>query len=527
MGGGRIRAFTWREGLDEARRMAAYLASLELPRPSQIAIFAKNNAWWILADLAIWMSGHVSVPLYPTLTAETIRQILEHSESRLIFIGKLDGLPAMEPGIPDTLPRIVMPLAPATRGEPWADIVARTAPVEGQPSRQPDELATIIYTSGSTGVPKGVMHSFRTMTAAYEALMQTLEVRVEDRMLSYLPLAHAFERWILETGTLVAGFEVFFAESLETFVDDLRRARPTLFVSVPRLWQKFQSGVFEKVPPDKLERLLRIPILSYFVKRKILRGLGLDAVRFAGSGSAPIAPELLAWYRRLGLELLEGYGMTENFSLSHASRPGEVRVGYVGRPYDVCEQRITEEGEVLVRSPGTMLGYFKAPELTAEVLTPDGWLRTGDRGEIDEMGRLRITGRVKELFKTSKGKYVAPAPIENRLLEHPDLEQACVSGHGRPQPFGLVVLAPAARSRAKAQDGRERLQAALREHLAAVNGALDPHEQLEFLAVSTDEWTIENGMLTPTLKLRRAAIEERYAPRVDEWYAAGQPIVWV
>jgi long-subunit acyl-CoA synthetase (AMP-forming) len=219
--------------------------------------------------------------------------------------------------------------------------------------------------------------------------------------------------------------------------------------------------------------------------------------------------------------------MTENFSYSHANRAGLVRVGYVGNVQDGVEHRISPEGEVLVKSPSTMLGYFKAPELTAEVMTQDGFLKTGDRGEIDEQGRLRITGRVKELFKTSKGKYVAPAPIENKLLLHPDVEQACVSGANMPQPFGLVVLTPQARDQVKNGDGaRAALEAKLAEHLKAVNQELDQHEQLETVVVIPDEWTIENGMLTPTMKLKRGEVESRYAARVEEWYGKRQPVIW-
>jgi len=526
MGGGEVRTYTWRQAMDEARRMAAHLASLDLPRPSQIALFSKNTAWWFLADLAIWMAGHVTVPLYPTLAEGTIRQILEHSEARLVFVGKLDGFEAMAPGIPAGLPCVTTPLAPEVRGAArWEDIVAKTAPIAGQPRREPDELATIIYTSGSTGTPKGVMHSFRTMCAGRH-LGETLGIGPHDRVLSYLPLAHSFERMTIETGSIAFGMRVYFAESLETFALDLRRARPTLFVSVPRLWSKFQQGVFTKMPPRRLERLLAIPIVRGLVARRVLRGLGLDEVRYAASGSAPMPEELLAWYRKLGLELLEGYGMTENFALSHATRPGEVRVGYVGRPRDGVEHRLAEDGEVQVRSPGNMLGYFKAPELTREVLGEDGFLRTGDRGVIDDLGRLKITGRVKELFKTSKGKYVAPAPIENALLHHDDVEQALVSGASMPQPFGMVLLSEAARARARDAAVREALERSLEEHLARVNAALDAHEHLEKLVVVADAWTIENGMLTPTLKVKRATIEERYAPHVEGWYAHERRVLW-
>jgi long-subunit acyl-CoA synthetase (AMP-forming) len=218
--------------------------------------------------------------------------------------------------------------------------------------------------------------------------------------------------------------------------------------------------------------------------------------------------------------------MTENFAVSHATRLGEVRVGYVGSPRPGVEQRLLDTGELLVKSPGNMLGYYKADELTREVLDAEGFVHTGDRGEVDAKGRLKITGRVKELFKTSKGKYVAPAPIENTLLLHDDVEQALVSGSAMPQPFGLVVLSDAARARAAAAQELEAITRSLEAHLDRTNAALDPHEQLEKIVVTKDTWTIENGMLTPTMKLKRATIEARYAPRVDGWYAERARVLW-
>lgn len=527
MGGDEVLELTWKEALDQARRMATHLRSLDYPEKSQIAIFSKNTAWWILSDLAIWMAGHVSVPLYPNLTSETISQILEHSESKLIFVGKLDGYEAMAPGIPEDMPRIALPLAPKIDAPNWEDLIGENDPIEDPAMPDPEDLATIMYTSGSTGTPKGVMHPFGNMCASAASLIDELGVHDEDRMLSYLPLAHAFERWILETATFIAGFRVFFAESLDTFVHDLKRARPTLFISVPRLWQKFQSGVFSKMPEEKLSRLLKIPLVNLFIRKKVLRGLGLDAVRFAGCGSAPIPGELISWYRSLGLELLEGYGMTENFIYSHVSRPGEVRVGYVGRPLPGVKHKISEDGEILIKSPGNMTGYFKAQELTDECFTEDGYLMTGDRGEIDDKDRLKLTGRVKELFKTSKGKYVAPAPIENKLLLHDAVEQSCVFGSGFPSPFGIVVLSDMTRPHVKDDKRKDKLESSLAAHLKSVNTELDHHERLAFLAVVTDEWTPENGMLTPTLKLKRNVIEDKFKENMDDWYKEKQKVLWL
>jgi len=309
------------------------------------------------------------------------------------------------------------------------------------------------------------------------------------------------------------------------FVNDLNRCRPTLFVSVPRLWTKFQQGVFKKMPPQKLQKLLKIPLVSYLVKRKLLKALGLESVRFAGSGSAPLPPDLLEWYRRLGLELLEGYGMTENFNYSHMTKPGRGRIGYVGEPYDDVKQRLAEDGEMQIKSPGMMMGYFKNEEATKETITEDGWLRTGDKGEIDDKGRFKITGRTKEIFKTSKGKYVAPAPIENQYISHPEIELVCVGGRGQAAAHAIVLLGEDAKEAAKSGK-KEDIEKGLEKLLTDVNAKLDDHERVQFFAVVNEEWLPENGFVTPTNKIKRTKIEEEHAGLLDEWYASKKKVIW-
>ena len=529
MGGGEVREFTWRELTDQTRRMAAHLKARGLTPGDRVAILSKNTAWWLMADFAIWMAGGVSVPLYPTLAAPTITQILEHSESKLLFVGKLDGWDAMRPGIPAGLPCIALPLAPAQHGYPsWDDIVARTAPLSGEPVRDGDELSTIMYTSGTTGTPKGVMHSFATFAWSVAAgLKRVPAINANARMLSYLPLSHVAERTLVEHGILAAGMHVYFAESLETFTADLQRARPTAFFSVPRLWVKFQQGVHAKMPPAKLQRLLGIPILGRIVRKKVLSALGLQECEFAAGGAAPMPPELLRWYERLGLSIVEVYGMTENCGVSHATLPGVPRPGTVGLPYEGVQSRIDPaNGEIQVKSPGLMLGYYKEPELTRDAFTPDGWLHTGDKGALDAEGNLRITGRVKDLFKTSKGKYVAPAPIEDRLVMHDAIEACCVTGANLGQPLGIVMLNAQAAARAGDGGGRGALEQSLGAHLALINATLDPHEQLDCLVVITEPWTVDNGFITPTFKVKRNRIEEVYAPRYENWLGARRLIVW-
>ncbi|MFY8083334.1 MAG: AMP-binding protein [Rubrivivax sp.] len=532
MGGGVVRDFTWKEVVDQSRRMAAYLQSQGIQPGDRVALMSKNTAHWLMSDFAIWLAGGVSVPLYPTLAPGTITQILEHSGAKLLFVGKLDGWEAMKPGVPADLPCISHPLSPedARRSYPgWDDICARTAPLAGQPVRDGDELSTIMYTSGTTGMPKGVMHSFATFAWAVETGLRRVKALHQGaRMLSYLPLAHVAERALVEHGLLATGMRIFFAESLDTFTADLQRARPTVFFSVPRLWVKFRQGVNAKMPQPKLERLLKIPILRGIVKKKILSALGLDQCGFAAGGAAPMPQDLLRWYAALGLEVVEVYGMTENCGVSHATLPGQPRPGTVGLPYDGVQSRIEPAtGEIQMKAPCLMLGYYREPDLTAQTFTADGWLHTGDKGELDAQGYLRITGRVKDLFKTSKGKYVAPAPIEDRLVMHAAVEACCVTGANLGQPLALLMLNADAVARAAGAAGRTELEASLSAHLEQINAALDPHERLDCLVLTTRAWTVDNDLITPTFKVKRNRIEQDFAARYEEWTTSGRRVVWM
>ncbi|MGM0433171.1 MAG: AMP-binding protein [Pseudomonadota bacterium] len=526
---GSVEETTWKQAADQVLRMAAHLKSLELPEKSCIAILGKNSDHWIMADLAIWAAGHVSVPLYPTLNGDTAAYVLEHSEAKLMMLGKLDGTADgwndIKNHIPGDLPIISLPMSPRKDTEQWKDIVARIEPLAEPHLPAPDELATLVYTSGSTGRPKGVMHSFGTMISVAEGLKQIFPVDQNDRMLSYLPLAHVAERAAVQTSSLYFGFTLYFANSLDTFQEDLQRARPTLFFSVPRLWMKFYLAICDKLPPRKQKVLFRIPLLNRAVKRKILKQLGLDHVRAALTGAAPLAPEIIHWYRNIGLELLEVYGMSENFGYSHANRPGDAKVGTVGVPNPGVEHRVTDEGELQVKSPGQMLGFYRNEEKTKEEITEDGFLRTGDMAEIDANGYTRITGRVKDLFKTAKGKYVVPVPIEGRFT-HPKVEVVCVAGANQPQPCALITLSEEAQAELQKGGDRAAVEKELSEELERVNSEVEDHEKLAFGVIVKEPWTMENGMLTPTMKIKRSVIEDHYAQRLPKWYEQKKKVIW-
>lgn len=522
---GQLQELSWADVGEQARRSANWLRSRELPQGSRIAIISKNCAHWIIADLAIWMAGHVSVPLYPNLTAESVGQVLQHSEAALVFIGKLDDWPGMAAGVPVDLPTIGLPLRPPGPFSYLWDELQACAPIQDGPTPAAKQLATIIYTSGTTGTPKGVMHSFSNLGFAASQATELFGVGEDDRVLSYLPLCHVAERMFVELASIYSGQTVFFAESLETFLDDLKRARPTVIFGVPRIWTKFQMGVYSKMSASRLDFLLKLPLIGRLVGNKVLAGLGLDAVRYALSGAAPVPETLLNWYQRLGLEVLEVYGMTENCGYSHVGRPGKFKQGWIGQNSPGVEVRIAEDGEVQVRSGATMQGYYKDPQKTAETITADGFLRTGDKGEQDAEGNLRLTGRIKEIFKTSKGKYVAPAPIENRLAVHARIEQVCVVGDGMAQPMALCVLSEAGRQEI-ANGSRGALENSLKSLLEQVNLALDKHERLQRLVLVKDVWAVGNGFLTPTLKIKRTVVEGTYGPHFADWVERRETVLW-
>lgn len=531
LGGGRVVDYTWQQVLDQARRMATHLRERAFEPGSRIAILTRNCAHFVMAELAIWMSGHTTVAIFPTETAETVGYVLQHSGASLLFVGKLDAWQRQREGVPPGLPCIALPLAPPTDFDTWDAIVARTPRLEGVPARAPEDLAMLIYTSGSTGRPKGVMVSFAAISRVAEAIAKDIRQRIgadaPSRMLSYLPLAHSFERSWIEASSLHDGrTQVFFAESLETFLQDLRRARPTTFLSVPRLWLKFQEGVLAKMPARRLDFLLGLPIVGRLVGRKVLKELGLDHVVEAGSGSAPIPPSLIEWYRRLGLNLHEGYGMTEDNSYSHTSNAQAHAPGHVGVPMPGVEVKLSDEGEILIKSPGQFSGYYREPELTAESFTEDGFFRTGDLGERQPNGLLRVTGRKKELFKTAKGKYVAPAPIENELNADPGIEQSMVSGVGRPAAFAIVVPSEHVREHLQEPQQHAAYERELQALLQQVNAHRPDHERLRMIVVAREPWTIDNACLTPTMKIRRARIEAAVADRLDDWYRTPGPVVW-
>lgn len=517
---GQWQRYTYREAGDQIRRMASGLIALSLPSKSNIAILSKNCAHWIITDLAIWMAGHVSVPIYPTLSAKGIQFILEHSEAKVIFIGKLDDFEKQRPGIPESVKRISFPMYGPHEGDDWNDLLHADPLTE---SRLPDPtaLASIMYSSGTTGFPKGIMLPFKAFDFVGRSITQNLNINSTDRFFSYLPLSHIAEKAYVEMGALYSGSSVSFTASLEKFAANLQEVEPTIFGGVPRIFAKFQEGILTKITQQKLDLLLSVPILSAILKKTVRKKLGFKKSRAIISGAAPIPIALLRWYKALGIEIQEIYGMTENCGYSHGDHGKTLRLGTVGRTWTDIECKLSDEGEILTRHPGMMTGYFKDSETTLKAFTTDGFLKTGDKGTIDGEGYLTITGRVKDQFKTDKAKFIAPAPIEMKFSINKDIEQVCVVGMGIPQPIALIVLSAAAKAKTKAA-----IRKSLSQTLAEINPSLESYERLAKVVILRVDWTIENGLMTPSLKVKRNEIEKIYAEKYSHWYSREEEVLW-
>lgn len=524
---GQYKTYTWSQVDDQVRRLASALLAQGLSKGDRVAILSKNCAEWFITDYAIQLAGLISVPLYPIQTPDALEYVLTHSDSKVIIIGKLDGATAMELGIPDNVIRIAMPYDMEMRIDHlWDDLLRNVEPSTESPVHPMDGLMTIIYTSGTTGNPKGVMHTYRTFSSGAQNATRVLKINKDDRYLSFLPLSHIAERFMVLGCSTYGCSDVSFVESLDTFGENLQTTRPTLLFAVPRIWQKFQQKVNYKLSQEKLEKLLRIPLINQLIRKKIQKGMGLDKSRLLISGASPIALDLLQWYKDIGFEINEGYGMTENLAYGPAlNLPGAVKIGTVGSITAMpnTEIKITDEGEIITRSPTLMTGYYLEPEKTAETIR-DGWLHTGDKGEIDSEGYLSITGRIKDVFKTSKGKFIQPNKIECLLQHNPLVEQVCVLGSGAPQPVCLIELSEAGKQ--QVQEDKPAFEVRLKEALKQVNDAVEHHEILDRAFIIADTWTTENGLLTPTLKIKRNVVEKHYTALCDQHSTDKSEVIW-
>ena len=563
------------EMFERIRDISLGLRTLGVAPGDRIAIVSESRLEWLLCDFAILAAGAVTVPIYPTLSAAQARYILQDSGARVAIVSTrlqlqktqevrhllpgLEALIAMDAAAAPMPPvsASVLPLDEIARrgharmtgewgaGREFRD-VARAIPA--------DSLATIIYTSGTTGEPKGVMLTHANLVSNMRASAEALEISQEDVALSFLPLSHAFERMVSFV-YLFSGVTIVFAESFDTIARDLLQVRPTVLTGVPRVYEKLQArivevgqgaggvkaAVFRWAVNAGLARAravlrgrtagpiasLKTAIAERLVYARIREKLG-GRLRFVASGSAPLADGVMEFFGAVGIPIIEGYGLTETAPILTFNPLHALRVGTVGRPIPGVELRIAEDGEILARGPNVMRGYYNKPEATADVLR-EGWFHTGDIGQIDAEGYLRITDRKKDLLVTSGGKKIAPQPIEVVLKRSPLVSEAVVLGDRRKYAAALIVPELTALERrlkdlGRPPGSREELStrpdvvALYQEIVDALNLELSQFERIKRIALLPADFTVESGELTPTLKVKRKVVEQRWHDQIEALY---------
>lgn len=497
--------YTWSESRRQIHAVASALEA-RYPRDTKILLLSHNRAHWFFADLSIMASGNVSVGLFTTLNADVAQYIAEFSEAKAIFVGNAENWPKVRDVLSAdvdiiSLPGVEVPEASLT----WDQLVA-----EGDghsPSFVPkhDDMIALIFTSGTTGRPKGVIQTHDSNIIPIRRGSEFLGTEAEPSYFSYLPLSHLAERQVIEFTALCRGATVSFNESLEFLGRDMQRTRPTFFFGAPRVWEQLQQAVIAKfggreafdaaqaADPEKMAATVKA-------------ALGLDRCEFHLTGSAPLPAPLMEWWDSVGVALMEGFGQTEAMSLI-MSREGQRRLGSLGKAVPGVDIKITDEGELAIRADGCTPGYYKQPEKTAELIQ-DGWLHTGDRFKQDEDGFLYLTGRIKEYFKTIQGKFVAPTPIEAQFADNKHVEQRCLLGLGMTKTIMVAVVSETMRDAS-----REEVEASVMSTIETINENVDKHARIGGAILSYEPWSIENGVLTPTLKIKRDEVSERFGER--------------
>ena len=523
--------YTWGKVGDMARRLATGLKSLGLRDGAHIGIYSKNCREWIISDLAIVMAGYVSVPFFPSLNGKELSYIMEYGDVDALFLGKIETWDDIKNDLPNDMPIITYPhykgCSEITRGFKWHDFINSYEPIQNPNKPKLSDLWTIIFTSGTTGNAKGVMLTYQAIDGIKVVLddpNNPLGIKHDGNndFISYLPLNHIFERVVIEWCSFRYGGTISFVETIDTFGKNLKAVQPHVFAAAPRVWTKLQVGILSKFSQKTLDILLNIPLISGLLKKLIKKGLGFTRTRIAVSGSAPMPVELIEWFRKVGIFITNGYGMTENCAIcSSVDGKDFGKLNTVGKPQKGVDLKIDEEtGEILMKGPFVMIGYYKNEELTQQTLR-GGWLHTGDKGFLDEDNYLHITGRVADSFKTSKGEYIEPLTLEQYFVNINEIEEVCVVGLGIAQPICLIQLSEIGK-----KCSNEEISNLLLDRLNEVNSEVVNYKKISTLIVVKEQWTQENGIVGPTQKLKRGKIQDKYSNYYLKWHESDEKIIF-
>jgi long-chain acyl-CoA synthetase len=507
--GEELREWSWSEVREQVNAIAAW-EEQELGGPGlNVGILSRNRAHWFFADLGSIAAGNVVIPMFTTLPKDTAQYVMDFTDMKLLFVGETENWDKVVEVLPEGIKLVALPGVQLDQEHlRWDDLVESYRDQAPAYQCKADDLISIVFTSGTTGVPKGVMQTHESNVIPINRFKDAFATPARGRYFSYLPLSHIAERQIVEGGSLINGGVVYFNESLATLLRDLPACRPHMMFGPPRVWEQLQQVIIGFLgSPDAVEAALAEDPEG--TGQKVRDLLGLDDALYLLTAAAPTPPALIHWYSQFGLELMEGFGQTEAMGLA-ANTIEERKIGSIGRIIGEVEIKLSGEDELLVRCGGLATGYYKNPEKTAETFR-DGWIHTGDKARIDEDGFIFLTGRVKDYFKTIQGKFVAPTPIENEFAKNPHTEQICLLGRGYSKTVMVCVLSAMAQ-----QEDDEDITAALTGHAELVNSDVDKHARIGAVIVSRDPWTIDNAMLTPTLKIRREQIEGRFGERAQE-----------
>jgi long-chain acyl-CoA synthetase len=500
--------WNWQQAQAEVNAMACWQERHFGSSGNMVGILSRNRAHWLLADLGTIAAGNVVIPMFTTLAQETAKYVMDFTDMKLLFVGETENWEKIRLVLPEGIVLVTLPgVELADEHLRWDDLVAQSGNQAPAYQCQADDLTSIVFTSGTTGVPKGVMQTHSSTVVPINRFKNAFGLRDDARCFSYLPLSHIAERQIVGGSSLINCSSVYFNENMTTLLRDLSDCRPSIFFGPPRVWEQIQQMIIAKFgSQEAIDEALAADREG--VGKMLRQTLGLDEADYMLTAAAPTPPALIHWYEQFGLVLMEGFGQTEAMGLivnTYAAR----KIGSIGQPLGEVEVRLSAEDELQIRADGCATGYYNSPEKTAETFV-DGWVNTGDKARIDEDGFIFLTGRVKDYFKTIQGKFVAPTPIENAFADNDYTEQLCLLGRGYSKTVMVCVLSALAQ-----EQNKDELNKALLRLAQEVNKGVEHHARIGAVIVSSEPWTIDNGMLTPTLKIRREQVDQKFGERAQ------------